>query len=75
MYGVDTQPLFSDAVVTCFYTIDKPIYYINTSEIPSEISHENFISSRLKITCYQDNMLSSSVKRPLSLWLHNKSCL
>ena len=52
MYGVDTQSLFSDAVVTCFYTIDKPIYYINTSEIPSELSHENFTSSHLKITCY-----------------------
>ena len=27
-------------------------YYINTSEIPSELSRENFISSHVKITCY-----------------------
>ena len=32
--------------ITCFY-------YINTSEIPSELSHENFISSHVKITCYE----------------------
>ena len=28
------------------------IYYINTSEIPSELSRENFISSHVKVTCY-----------------------
>jgi len=28
------------------------LYYINTSEIPSELSRENFISSHMKITCY-----------------------
>ena len=28
------------------------IYYINTSEIPSELSRENFLSSQVKITCY-----------------------
>ena len=28
------------------------LYYINTSEIPSELSRENFISSHVKITCY-----------------------
>ena len=28
------------------------VYYINTSEIPSELSRENFISSHVKITCY-----------------------
>ena len=27
-------------------------YYINTSEIPSELSRENFISSHMKITFY-----------------------
>ena len=37
------------------------IYYINTSEIPRELSRENFISSH--------------VKRSPSLWLHNKSHL
>ena len=38
-----------------------PFYYVNTSEIPSELSCENFISSHVKIS--------------LSLWLHNKSRL
>ena len=27
-------------------------YYINTNEIPSELSRENLISSHVKITCY-----------------------
>ena len=27
-------------------------YYINISEIPGELSHENMISSHVKITCY-----------------------
>ena len=27
-------------------------YYINTNEIPGELSHENMISSHVKITCY-----------------------
>ena len=29
-------------------------YYINTSEIPSELSRENFISSHVKMTCCLD---------------------
>ena len=28
------------------------IYYINTNEIPGELSRENMISSHVKITCY-----------------------
>ena len=47
-----------------FHPITKrnnSFYYINTSEIPSELSRENFISSH--------------VKRSPSLWLHNKSRL
>ena len=36
-------------------------YYINTSEIPSKLSRQNFISSQ--------------VKRSPSLWLRNKSRL
>ena len=39
----------------------KPVYYMNTSEIPSKLSRESFISS--------------PVKRSPSLWLHNKSRL
>ena len=27
-------------------------YYINTNEIPGELSRENMISSHMKITCY-----------------------
>ena len=27
-------------------------YYINTNKIPGELSHENLISSHVKITCY-----------------------
>ena len=34
------------------YALVTTIYYINTSEIPSELSHENFISSHVKITRY-----------------------
>ena len=33
-------------------SFNNVIYYINTSEIPSELSRENFISSHVKITCY-----------------------
>ena len=29
-----------------------PIYYINTNEIPGELSRENLVSSHAKITCY-----------------------
>ena len=28
------------------------IYYINTNELPGELSRKNLISSRVKITCY-----------------------
>ena len=44
------------------------IYIINTREIPSELSRENFISS-------ENNLLPSHVKRSPSLWLDNKSRL
>ena len=30
----------------------KAIYYINTNEIPGELSCENLVSSHVKITCY-----------------------
>ena len=43
------------------YRVISSIHYINTSEIPSELSRENFISSH--------------VKRSPLLWLHNKPCL
>ena len=32
--------------------INTQYYYINTNEIPGELSRENLISSRVKITCY-----------------------
>ena len=28
------------------------VYYINTNEIPGELSRENMISSHVEITCY-----------------------
>ena len=31
---------------------DNDFYYINTNEIPGELSRENMISSHVKITCY-----------------------
>ena len=34
------------------YDIYIYIYYINTNEIPGELSRENMISSHVKITCY-----------------------
>ena len=40
--------IFEEKILTC----DIIFYYINTNEIPSELSGENFISSRVKITCY-----------------------
>ena len=43
------------------YSLDIFNYYINTNEIPSELSHENLISSPAKIS-------------PL-LWLLNRSGL
>ena len=44
-----------------FTQFTKAIYYINTNEIPGELSRENIISSH--------------VKRSPLLWLHNKSRL
>ena len=41
--------------------VNKIFYYMNTNEIPGELS------------C--DNMISSNVKRSPLLWLHNKSRL
>ena len=32
--------------------LSKSFYYINTNEIPGELSRENMISSHVKITCY-----------------------
>ena len=31
---------------------DNSLHYINTNEIPGELSHEDMISSHVKITCY-----------------------
>ena len=49
----------------CFFPSNMHIYCINTSEIPSELSPENFISSRVIFTC----------KEITIIWLHNKSRL
>ena len=44
-------------------------YYINTNEIQGELSRENMIFT------WENNMLSSHVKRSPLLWLRNKSRL
>ena len=36
--------------IACLFIIS--CYYINTNEIPGELSRENLISSHVKITCY-----------------------
>ena len=60
--GTSTSKLIDSTVR---YSLHIFLYYINTSsEIPSELSHKRPI-----FTC-GNNMLSSHVKRSLSLWLH-----
>ena len=61
---------FNCIELQAMHTLDNPFYYINTNEIPGELSHENLISSHVKIT-----LLSSHVKISPLLWLHNKSHL
>ena len=34
------------------YCRNNWIYYVNSNEIPGELSRENLISSHVKITCY-----------------------
>ena len=36
----------------CVTYLRTIIYYINTNEIPGELSRENLISSHVKITCF-----------------------
>ena len=33
-------------------SLNKVYYYVNTKEIPGELSRENLVSSHVKITCY-----------------------
>ena len=33
-------------------SLNTKLYYINTNKTPGELSHENMISSQVKITCY-----------------------
>ena len=60
---MDHASFFSEATLIeiGLYSENITLYYINTNEIPGELSRENLISSHVKIS-------------PL-LWLHNKSCL
>ena len=48
----------------------RTLCYINTNEIPSELSRTLFAQKYI-FTC-EDNMLFSHVKRSLLLWLHLK---
>ena len=57
IYSIDKSPLsvfIYEVNKTSFRLrwLNRVIYYINTNEIPSELSRENFISSHVKITCY-----------------------
>ena len=51
-------PLYRRYKICCLYGVFVwtikliTIYYINTNEIPGELSRENMISSHVKITCY-----------------------
>ena len=51
------------------YLVEDVFYYINTNEIPGELSR------KLDIFTCENNMLSSHVKISPLLWLHNKSRL
>ena len=63
-------PLLVQIILMCFNTcllvvhVHKIIYYINTSEITSELSRE-----KLHIFTREDNMLSSHMKRSRALSL------
>ena len=42
-----------EQVVICYWCWEDTVYYyINTNEIPGELSRENMISSHIKISCY-----------------------
>ena len=51
-----SNPVLSDTemLFPCFSMkfLSIIFYYINTNEIPGELSRENMISSHVKITCY-----------------------
>ena len=49
-------------------------YYINTSEIPSELSRENFISSHVKITCYLVIFTREEISRFVFITLDESNC-
>ena len=49
------KPINNKAMLLFWVSKNIYFYYINTSEIPSELSSENFISSHVKITCYLDD--------------------
>ena len=53
--GVHTQAIWMPRYLMLFFSSILHIisfYYINTNEIPGELSHKNLISSHVKITCY-----------------------
>ena len=71
--GVHTQAIWMPRYLMLFFSSILHIisfYYINTNEIPGELSHKNLISSHVKITCYLHNVKISPLR-----WLHNKSRL
>ena len=58
IYTTEDRPQHFSLMSRNAPTVIRCIYYINTNEIPSELSSEN--------------MISSHVKRSLLLWLHIK---
>ena len=66
------QKIWSRWNVHIIFVFVTSIYFINTNEIPSELSCENLkTSSHVKITCYQFTC-HWHVKISLLLWLHKK---
>ena len=55
-------PFETSAFQNSLRAVNLPLLYINTNEIPGELSRENMVSSHVK-------------RPPFILWLHNKSCL
>ena len=60
-WGCDNLILYNSHLIYLFFfstraAFSQPqniyIYYINTNEIPGELSRENLVSSQVKITCY-----------------------
>ena len=52
-FSAVSNSILSDLTSYSGHIINNCFYYINTNEIPGELSRENMISSHVKITCYE----------------------